>query len=119
MFEEEKNFVKKTATLDVLPSGYASVLETISHKIRAAQKQAIKAVNHGLIEVYREIGKTIHEQQQTTEWGSSIVKQLAKDLQNSFPGMRGFSSRNLWNMRDFHLSYLDNPKLQAMTAEIS
>jgi len=33
--------------------------------------------------------------------------------------MRGFSSRNLWNMRDFYLSYANNPKLQAMTAEIS
>jgi predicted nuclease of restriction endonuclease-like (RecB) superfamily len=72
-----------------------------------------------LISTYRGIGQTIHEQQKTTEWGDSIVEQLAKDLQNSFPGMRGFSARNLWNMRDFYLSYEGNAKLQAMTAEIS
>ncbi len=77
------------------------------------------AVNRELMDVYRDIGKTIHEQQQTAEWGSSVVEQLAKDLKKSFAGMRGFSSRNLWNMRDFYLSYADNQKLQAMTAEIS
>ncbi len=107
------------ATSASLPKGYASILETITSKIRAAQTRAMVAVNCELIDVYRDIGKTIHEQQRTAEWGSSVVEQLAKDLQNSFAGMRGFSSRNLWNMRDFYLSYADNPKLQAMTAEIS
>lgn len=33
--------------------------------------------------------------------------------------MKGFSSRNLWRMRDFHLSYRDNTKLPALLAEIS
>lgn len=102
-----------------LPKGYASVLEAITGKIRAAQTRAMVVVNRELIDVYRDIGKTIYEQQQAAEWGSSVVEQLAKDLQKSFVGMRGFSSRNLWNMRDFYLSYADNQKLQAMTAEIS
>jgi predicted nuclease of restriction endonuclease-like (RecB) superfamily len=33
--------------------------------------------------------------------------------------MRGFSSRNLRNMKDFHLAYASNTKLQSLTAEIS
>lgn len=103
----------------VLPKGYISVLETISAKIKAAQTRAMTSVNRELIEVYRDIGKTIHEQQQTAKWGAAVVEKLATDLQRSFPGMRGFSSRNIWNMRDFHLSYASNTKLQAMTAEIS
>lgn len=78
----------------------------------------MKTINQELIKVYRDI-ETISEQQQIAEWGSSVVEQLAHDLRASFPGIRGFSTRNLWNMRDFHLSYVDNPKLQAMTAEIS
>lgn len=109
----------KEILLASLPNGYASILEAITNKIRAAQTRAMVAVNRELIDVYRDIGKTIHEQQQTAEWGSSVVEQLAKDLKKSFAGMRGFSSRNLWNMRDFYLSYADNQKLQAMTAEIS
>ncbi len=52
-----------------LPRGYASILEAITRKIRAARTRAMVAVNRELIEVYRDIGKTIYEQQQTAEWG--------------------------------------------------
>lgn len=102
-----------------LPKEYASVLQALTSKIKAAQSRAMVAVNRELIEVYREIGKTIHEQQEEAKWGASVVEQLARDLQNSFPGMKGFSSRNLWRMRDFHLSYSGNIKLTAVLAEIS
>jgi Uncharacterized conserved protein len=117
----KKNIVKKSGQIvpAPLPNGYASVLEAITSKIRTAQTKAMLAVNRELIEVYQEIGKTIYEQQEKAEWGSSVVEQLARDLQKSFPGMRGFSSRNLWRMRDFHLSYRDNTKLPALLAEIS
>ena len=88
-----------------LPKGYASILETITNKIRAAQTRAMVAVNHELIDVYRDIGKTIHEQQQTAEWGVISGRAVSEDLKKSFAGMRGFSSRNLWNMRGL-LSFL-------------
>jgi predicted nuclease of restriction endonuclease-like (RecB) superfamily len=52
-------------------------------------------------------------------WGKAIVETLAKDLQNEFPGIQGFSARNLWNMRTFYLTYKDNEKLQPLVAEIS
>lgn len=52
-------------------------------------------------------------------WGKSIVETLSQDLQNEFPGIQGYSSRNLWLMRTFYLEYLNNPKLQPLVAEIS
>ena len=33
--------------------------------------------------------------------------------------MKGFSSRNLWNMRNFYVTYQADEKLQPMVAEIS
>jgi predicted nuclease of restriction endonuclease-like (RecB) superfamily len=48
-----------------------------------------------------------------------VVETLARDLQNEFPGIQGFSARNLWNMRTFYLTYQDNQKLQPLAAEIS
>lgn len=102
-----------------IPEGYKAVLENIVGLIKTSQTRALAAVNRELVEVYRDIGKTIHEQQQVAQWGTSVVEQLAKDLQNSFPGMRGFSSRNLWMMRDFYISCLENEKLQTLSAEIS
>jgi hypothetical protein len=44
------------------------------------------------------------------------VKTLAEDLQQEFIGIKGFSERNLWNMRTFYLEYKENEKLQALTA---
>ena len=110
---------EKKRTLSIIPVGYNTVLDDLKRKIKTSQLQALSAVNKELISVYREIGKTIHEQQEKAEWGASIVEQLAKDLQNFFPGMKGFSSRNLWIMRDFYLSYQSSEKLQTLSAEIS
>jgi predicted nuclease of restriction endonuclease-like (RecB) superfamily len=119
MAKSRKKTVVVTESLSKIPVGYKALLESIVDRIKAAQTRAMVAVNRELIEVYRDIGKTIYEKQQIAEWGASVVEQLSKDLQVSFPGTRGFSSRNLWNMRDFYRSYADNEKLQAMTAEIS
>lgn len=34
------------------------------------------------------------------KWGKGIVEQLSLDLQNEFPDEKGFSARNLWNMKN-------------------
>ena len=105
--------------IDTLPEGYKDILASIISKIKDAQARALKAVNQELIEVYRDIGRTIHEKQEQREWGDSVVERLAKDLQNGFPGIKGFSSRNLWRMRDLYKSYQGNEKLTTLSSEIS
>ncbi len=102
-----------------LPSGYSDILDSISSKIKSAQARAMSSVNRELIEIYREIGETIHNQRESGEWGDSVVDHLAEDLQKSFPGMRGFSSRNLWRMSDFYQSYKGNEKLTTLSSQIS
>jgi len=47
-----------------------------------------------------------------------VVEQLAKDLQAEFPEVRGFSARNIWNMRNLYLNYCKSQKLQQLAAEI-
>jgi predicted nuclease of restriction endonuclease-like (RecB) superfamily len=95
------------------------LLAEIKQRIRSAQYAALKAVNKELIALYWDIGKLIVERQQGETWSKSIVEQLAHDLQTEFPGIRGFSSRNIWRMRDFYLSYYANEKLTPLVAEIS
>lgn len=110
---------KDSDAILIPPPGYDKILSDLKDLIKTSQFKAISAVNQALIFTYRGIGQTIHEQQQSAGWGTSVVEQLAKDLQNAFPGMKGFSARNLWNMRDFHLSYEKDTKLQTLSAEIS
>ena len=100
-------------------SDYLSFVKEIKEKIYQAQLKAMKAVNRELLALYSDIGKTIVEKQELLGWGKSVVEILAKDLQNEFPGMQGFSSRNLWLMRSYYIEYKDNKKLQPLVAEIS
>ncbi len=55
----------------------------------------MKQVNKTLLALYWEIGRNIVEKQKEYGWGKSIVETLAKDLQNEFSGMQGFSESNL------------------------
>ena len=69
----------------------------IKEKVRAAQYEALKAVNVRLINLYWDLGKAISEKQ-TLGWGKSIVPKIARELQKEFPSMSGFSTTNLWYM---------------------
>jgi predicted nuclease of restriction endonuclease-like (RecB) superfamily len=97
---------------------YSQLLGDIKRRIRSAQYEALKAVNKELIGLYWDIGRIICDRQQTAGWGRSVVEQLAKDIQTEFPGISGFSARNVWNMRSFYVTYSQNEKLQPLVAEI-
>lgn len=49
--------------------------------------------------LYWQIGRDILERQQRRGWGAKVIDQLARDLKDAFPDMRGFSPRNLKYMR--------------------
>jgi predicted nuclease of restriction endonuclease-like (RecB) superfamily len=100
------------------PADYQNLLGEIQQRIRSAQYEALKAVNQELIALYWDIGRLIVDRQQAAGWGKAIVEQLACDIRATFPGISGFSARNVWNMRIFYLTYHQNSKLQPMVAEI-
>jgi len=103
-----------------LDSGkYRKLLVEVKQRIREAQYQSLKAVNKELISLYWDIGQLIVTRQQGETWGKSVVEQLATDLQGEFPGISGFSVRNIWNMRNLYLTYSQNEKLQPLVAEIA
>jgi predicted nuclease of restriction endonuclease-like (RecB) superfamily len=99
-------------------TNYQELLIEIKERIRSAQYAALKAVNHELISLYWDIGRSIVDRQQTAGWGKSIVEKLAQDIQAEFPGISGFSTANLWRMRAFYLGYAENPNLAPMVREI-
>ena len=68
--------------------------------------------------MYWDIGKMIVERQKKHNWGKSVVENIASDLQKEFPGVKGFSSSNLWRMRIFYEHYRKNEKLAPMVREI-
>jgi len=107
------------ASSDPVPQDYATILAEIKARIHTAQYEALKAVNRKLISLYWDIGRMIVERQQKGSWGKAIVEILARGLQTEFPGMSGFSARNIWNMRSYYFAYHNHEKLQTLSAEIS
>ena len=57
--------------------------------------------------------------QRGASWGKAIVERLSADLRTEFPGVSGFSSQNLWYMRQFYSEYCEKSKLQPLVGEIS
>lgn len=97
---------------------YKEILRRLKERIAEAQLAALKAVNRELIGLYWDIGRTIVEKQEELGWGENIVEQIARDLQVEFPGVRGFSRSNVFNMRRYYLTYRDNPKVQTVSGQI-
>ncbi|MBE9041780.1 DUF1016 family protein [Oscillatoriales cyanobacterium LEGE 11467] len=97
---------------------YRAFLEEIKHNIQSAQIKAAVSVNRSLIELYLSIGDAILLKQDEEGWGKSVIERLSQDLKKGFPNMKGFSPRNLWNMRRLSESVRDEPILQQVVAEI-
>lgn len=84
---------------------YRALLTDIKERIRTAQVKASLAVNRELIQLYWDIGGMIVSRQRAEGWGNSIVEKLASDIRKDFPGIEGFSPRNVWRMRAFYLAW--------------
>lgn len=83
------------------------IVENISSLLEMARKRVAFNVNHTMVLTYFEIGKIIVEEEQNgqhrAEYGKSLLKTLSKELTKRFG--RGFSQRNLEQIRQFYLTY--------------
>jgi predicted nuclease of restriction endonuclease-like (RecB) superfamily len=104
--------------IKILKSDYLPFLEEIKGKIESARIQAYRRVNKEIIHLYWDIGNKIVEKQEQFGWGKSVVEKLSTDLKKEFPGLGGYSTRNLWEMRRFYLEYRGYEILQRLVAEI-
>ena len=87
--------------------------------IKQSRANAIKAVNAELINLYWNIGEYISKKIEQSEWGDSVVTELANFIQTQEPEIKGFSDKNIWRMKQFYETYKDFPKLSTLLREIS
>jgi predicted nuclease of restriction endonuclease-like (RecB) superfamily len=86
-----------------------------------ARGSVVRAVNKVMVEAYWQIGKKIVLEEQDgsdkAAYGKEIIKRLSQFLSKEFG--KGFSVANLWNMRQFYLTYDDEEILYALRRELS
>jgi len=93
-------------------------LENIKDLIVQARSKTYYAVNFIMVETYRNIGKTIVEEEQQgkerAEYWKYLISELAEKLTTEFG--KWFSEQNLWNMRQFYTIF---PILSAVSRELT
>ena len=98
--------------------GYGVVLGDVAGIVEAARRSALRTVNVAMTAAYWLIGRRIvgFEQAGSTraDYGAKLLKHLAKNLTARFG--RGFSERNLEQMRLFYLGW---PISQTLSAKFS
>jgi len=95
-------------------SGFGEVVELIS----AARQRAVEAVNTALIDLYWQVGAIISRKIAAAEWGDGVVMQLAAHIARTHPGLRGFTRRNLFRMRQFYDAYPDPQFVSAVLTQL-
>ncbi|MFT3799821.1 MAG: PDDEXK nuclease domain-containing protein [Burkholderiaceae bacterium] len=102
-----------------LPDNYPEFIETIKQRVAAARLAAARAVNRELVSLYWDVGEAILRRQREHGWGQSVVERIAADLRAAFPGVQGFSARNVWDMRRLVETYTQPEFLRQAVAETS
>lgn len=87
--------------------------------IKKSHHHTLKMVNTELINLYWDIGKYVHQKIEQSQWGKSIVQELASHIQQFEPNIKGFSDKNIWRMMQFYNAYKALPKLSSLLREIS
>ena len=64
------------------------------------------------------MGQYISRKIEAAEWGDGVVAQLAQHLARAQPGLRGFTGRNLFRMRQFYEAYRDAPIVSPLVRQL-
>ena len=93
-----------------LDKEYVQWIYDIKQRFRNAQIKAAVKVNSEQLLFNWQLGRDLVVRKAEEKWGNGIVEQVSLDLQAAFPEAKGFSARNLWNMKkwySFYTSYED------------
>lgn len=102
--------------LPAIPQGYPEFLEQIASRFAQSQTRAALAVSRELVLLYWSIGAEIVVREKAQGWGAKVVDRLGHDLQQRFPGVKGFSPRNLRYMRSLAEAWPDPEMLPQRVA---
>jgi len=86
--------------------------------VEAARRRAYRAVNTHLVELYWQLGEYISKKIASAEWGDGVVDELAGALARQYPGVRGYTRRNLFRMRQFYEAYRGDRKVSPLVTQL-
>lgn len=99
----------------------ASAVQVIKAAILQSQQRALKAINQEQLALYYGIGRYVSANTRKKNWGKGVLAAISEQLRKELPGLKGFSERNLKNMRTFYEEWrmLENFNSAGGTAEFT
>lgn len=85
-----------------LSTQYNDAVKQIKTAILQSQAKALKGVNQEQLAFYYGIGRYISQNSREGFWGKDAISTISRQLSIEMPGLKGFSPRNLRNMRLFY-----------------
>lgn len=85
-----------------LSTQYNDAVKQIKTAILQSQAKALKGVNQEQLALYYGVGRFISQNSRAGFWGKDAIDTISRQLSTEVPGLRGFSPRNLRNMRMFY-----------------
>lgn len=99
---------------------YIQWIGEIKSRYRSAQIKAAVKVNAEQLLFNWQLGRDLVTRKAEEKWGSGIVEQVSLDLQEAFPESKGFSTSNLWRMKQWYLFYAQSAeKLAQLGRELT
>ena len=101
--------------IEIVQKTFKSTVVDIVDKIQQVQLEMFENANKSVLELYFYIGEIIEN---NIQWGNKFVDELSIELKVRFPKAKGYSPRNLRNMRKYYLSVKDNKELKELSHKI-
>lgn len=87
--------------------------------IENSRNNALKRVNEELIQMYWKVGEYLSKESKNTAFGDDYINSIAKEIQSAFPGIKGFTRRGLYRMKQFYEMYCEDEFVSALLTQIS
>ncbi|MBN9384452.1 MAG: DUF1016 family protein [Chitinophagaceae bacterium] len=97
---------------------YIRLIADLKQSIIQSRYVAARLANKEQLLLYFKTGKMLSEKIAAEKWGVKVLEKIAEDLQKQLPGLRGFSFRNLKNMKQFYSEYQSIMFRQSLTAQL-
>ena len=87
--------------------------------IKESRQNALRKVNEELILMYWRVGEFLSKESEKASFGDSYIDIIASEIQEAFPGIKGFNRRGLYRMKQFYETYKDNEFVSPLVTQIS
>lgn len=99
----------------MLEKAFKNIVVEIKKQINTTQIEIFQNANKSLLKLYYNLGKIIDE---NSSWGNKFIDELAIELKISFPNIKGFSVRNLKNMKKYYIECQKSQIVQTVSVQI-